>query len=476
MLSVESTLYNILKQIEKQCEEYSDPSSLLYCDALLFSAVHYLHGYLRALLGKRQDYGPIIAPQSMLYYLSKLHVYVPDAIALYIKVLEERYLTSERPRQAMTIDCLDVVSIRMDCDELSNVMDYLFSDSVTDTLSGLSTRHFYLYRKNRESNGLCVPAYMVEKHSSDPRVKHVLRSLDIFTLALRAPENWRDEAVHSLKAIEPFRMHLYAYARGVCLKAGQDMVYVNALDKIEISRYDYRVSQSKYAQDLKVCDFDTLLESRATFRNTVCNLALFEMPGGACITDSDYDYVEVVAQVLYLIWNYYRTRHDDAATSVITGYVRSFFVEKLVEGRLRFDEVTSSSSSALTLGDVLGTIDKPQFERYRDKAHRRKYTFDYITVDVSLLTRYGKQSLQVARKHLPELKARIMEVVRATNRLKDKPLLQNLLYVKEFSVSGSGYVITALVEFKPGAEEALSEDKPEENQESKTGVRNLDLK
>lgn len=58
MLSVESTLYNILKQIEKQCEEDSDPSSLLYCDALLFSAVHYLHGYLRALLGKREDPGP----------------------------------------------------------------------------------------------------------------------------------------------------------------------------------------------------------------------------------------------------------------------------------------------------------------------------------------------------------------------------------------------------------------------------------
>lgn len=474
MLSVESTLYNILKQIGKQCEEDSDPSSLLYCDALLFSAVHYLHGYLRALLGKRQDSGPTDAPQSMLYYLRKLHVYVPDAIALYIKVLEGRYLTSERPRQAMTIDCLDVMSIRMDCDELSGVMDYLFSDSVTDTLSGLSTRHFYLYRKNRESNGLSVPDYMVEKHSGDPRVKYVLRSLDIFTLALRASENWQDEAAPFLRAIEPFRMHLYAYARGVCLKAGQDMVYVNALDKIEISRYDYRVSQSKYAQDLKVCDFSTLLESRATFRNTVCNLALFEMPEGVCITDSDYDYVKVVAKILYLIWNYYRTRHDDAATSVITGYVRSFFVEKLVGGKLCFNEVTSSA--ALTLGDVLGTIDKPQFERYRDKAHRRKYTFDYITVDVSLLTRYGKQSLQVARKHLPELKARVMEVVRATNRLKDKPLLQDLLYVKEFSVSGSGYVITALVEFKPGAEEALSEVKPEENQESKPGVRNLDLK
>lgn len=474
MLSVESTLYNILKQIEKQCEESSDPSSLLYCDALLFSAVHYLHGYLRALLGKREDPGPEVTPQSMLYYLSKLHVYVPDAIALYIKALEGRYLTSERPRQAMTIDCLAVVSIRANCDDLSGVIDYLFSDNVANTLSKSSTRYFYLYRKNRESKGLYVPAYMVEKYSDDSRVKHILRSLDIFTLALRAPENWQDEAVHFLRAIEPFRMHLYAYARGVCLKAGQDMVYVNTFDKMKISRYDYRVSQSKYAQDLKVCDFSTLLELRATFRNTVCNLALFEMPEGARITDPDCDYVEVVAWVLYLIWNYYRTRHDDAATSVITGYVRSFFVEKLVEGRLRFDEITSSS--ALTLGDVLGTIDKPQFERYRDKTHRRKYTFDYITVDVSLLTRYGKQSLQVARKHLPELKARIMEVVRATNRLKDKPLLQNLLYVKEFSVSGSGYVITALVEFKPGAEEALSEDKPEENQESKTGVRNLDLK
>ena len=97
-------------------------------------------------------------------------------------------------------------------------------------------------------------------------------------------------------------------------------------------------------------------------------------------------------------------------------------------------------------------------------------------MDVSLITRYGKQSLQVARKHLPELKARVMEAVRATKRLADKPLLQDLLYVKEFSVSGSGYIITALVEFKPGAEEALSEGKPEENQESKTGVQNLDLK
>lgn len=87
MLSVESTLYNILKQIEKQCEEDSDPSSLLYCDALLFSAVHYLHGYLRALLGKREDPGPEVTPQSMLYYLLKLHVDVPDAIALYIKSL-----------------------------------------------------------------------------------------------------------------------------------------------------------------------------------------------------------------------------------------------------------------------------------------------------------------------------------------------------------------------------------------------------
>ena len=474
MLSVESTLYNILKQIEKQCEEDSDPSSLLYCDALLFSAVHYLHGYLRALLGKREDPGPAVTPQSMLYYLSKLHVYVPDAIALYIKALEGRYLTSERPRQAMTIDCLAVVSIRANCDDLSGVIDYLFSDNVANTLSKSSARYFYLYRKNRESNGLYVPVYMVEKYSGDPRVRHILRSLDIFTLALRAPENWREESIHFLKAIEPFRMHLYAYARGVCLKAGQDMVYVDTFDKMKISRYDYRVSQSKYAQDLKVCDFNTLLESRATFRNTVCNLALFEMPEGMCITDSDCDYVEVVAQVLYLIWNYYRTRHDNAAASVITGYVRSLFVEKLVNGRLCFDEVTSLS--ALTLGDVLGTIDKPQFERYRDKAHRRKYTFDYITVDVSLLTRYGKQSLQVARKHLPELKARVMEAVRATKRLADKPLLQDLLYVKEFSVSGSGYIITALVEFKPGAEEALSEGKPEENQESKTGVQNLYLK
>ena len=128
--------------------------------------------------------GPAVTPQSMLYYLSKLHVYVPDAIALYIKALEGRYLTSERPRQAMTIDCLAVVSIRANCDDLSGVIDYLFSDNVKDTMSKLSTRYFYLYRKNRESNGLYVPVYMVEKHYGDPRVKHILRSLDIFTLAL----------------------------------------------------------------------------------------------------------------------------------------------------------------------------------------------------------------------------------------------------------------------------------------------------
>ncbi len=254
---------------------------------------------------------------------------------------------------------------------------------------------------------------------------------------------------------------LLAYARKVFVRAGGRPIGFDQSGTycVPLKSKEHLTMPHVYVPDNIL---GQLLYTDMTFRDTVYATALADMPVGANIAL----YPKKVCVTAHLFANYVRRMQGDDMYRLILDYIADFF-----------SGPPQTGASDIGLSDVIAIVDNPRFERYNDKAAWKPGTFDYVTVDISLVAHYGKAALEVVRQNQKALANIVMNRIRSTRRMQGRRLLADLLYVKEFQISGRGFVVTALVEFKPGVEKLLQEcvDAMELEKKSCKGVQKLSL-
>lgn len=107
------------------------------------------------------------------------------------------------------------------------------------------------------------------------------------------------------------------------------------------------------------------------------------------------------------------------------------------------------------LDRIVGTIRTPSFSRLPENPS--KSAFDFVTVEVTLIKSfYGKEVLQRLRPHLPVLNQRVLNKVRLSAKLAQRPLLANLLKIDRIEVQPD-WTLLYTIGFKDGVEAALRE-------------------
>lgn len=416
---------------------------LLYIDSVLYACCQYTHGQFRAALNK----DPNVFMREMLI---ELGITIPSEVRMCLALSFDSYTTAEHPRQCykMYVDIIDGYVIKGRLQKLSRLYGWLLSDEtmqcIKKGLKGVEASEVI----KRGKPALLMSRGDRAREIDNQRVVTIVRSRVLFDMALAASKEWVSEANSQPEWGENERNGIIAYAKTFCLHSGTHYFGYNDDGKYTIRTRVFPGHAESTILQLEEFSPEKALRSRITFRTAVCNLALLDMEQGASLNA----YVRKVRQVSYLVLNHYKLNCSDDYYTV-RGYVGAMFPEPVDKERLVNDSLTGDRS---VLKDVIAMIDRPHFEKYKDVERRGKYAFDYITVETSLIHRHGRKGLATIKSHMEEFKALIMEVVAESSKLKRTPELLDYLYVKELTAYGGGYMISTLIEFKPGLEEVIN--------------------
>lgn len=108
------------------------------------------------------------------------------------------------------------------------------------------------------------------------------------------------------------------------------------------------------------------------------------------------------------------------------------------------------------LDRMVGVIRTPSFPRL--PGNPNKSTFDFVTVEVTLIKSfYGKEVVQRLRPYLPALNQRVLDKVRRSSKLAQRPLLANLLKIDRIDVQPD-WTLLYTIGFKDGLTGVLQEE------------------
>lgn len=416
---------------------------LLYIDSVLYACCQYTHGQFRAALHKDPDV-------FMREMLIELGVTIPTEMRVCLALSFDAYTTAEHPRQCykMNADMVEDYVVKGRLQKLSQLYEWLLSEETMQCIKkGLKSVEASEVIKRGNPTSLMSMGDRA-REIDNQRVATVVRSRALFNMALSASKEWVSEANAQPEWSENECNGLIAYAKTFRLYSGTHYFGYNDDGKYAIRTRAFPGHSENTLFQLEGFYPEQASKSRIAFRTAVCNLALLDMEQGADLNA----YVRKVRQVSYLVLDYFKLNRPDTYYTV-KGYIGELFPEPVDRERLIRDSLTGDRS---VLKDVIAMIDRPHFEKYKDVERRGKYSFDYITVETSLVHRCGKKGLATIKAHIEEFKALIMDVVAESSKLKHTPELLDYLYVKELTAYGGGHMVSVLIEFKPGLEEAVT--------------------
>lgn len=362
-------------------------------------------------------------------------------------VLDGFCSSSAASKKYTTYFCNDLEKIRKATQAFNTLVTYFDSEDFKDQLNGGSATNTAGVLNDllcHAVNSSFISRMELQEAQEDPRCRSIVRSRFLWRQCQQEEPGWENYAIKGFTDVVFDDESLVAFAKSNCLSSGHYYLGFNSADKFSVVAHE----QGQLRPNKLRMPTDVLLRSlrtREDFRLLVCTFAMSDIPIGASITE----YPKSVRRVAYLVCRYVERLRGENAMRVVKGFISVFSKEETAS------RAKAEVSKALELSKVIASVDAPRFERYRDKQHRTNTTFDYLTVDVSLLTCFGLQSLQVVKREQRRLCQLVMDRVSGDARMRDKPLLLKLLYVRELQVSGGGYIVTAIVDFKPGVENLL---------------------
>lgn len=348
--------------------------------------------------------------------------------------------------------CADVVKLRKAITAIDTLLNFFYSDAYKLQLEDVEAKRAICAQLETLSTDApktyITPREYMDKQG-DRRYTHMNRVRMLWEQVAFEDLDWEEKALRSMNCRSIDSAKLASYAKQVCLIAGRGTsilgfnnagFFTDSLSKASV--------EGREILRVRPDAFTYALHTRGNFRDVACCLALADMPMGASIDE----FSRHVRRVCYLMCNMYGRRDGINTRNLAVGFAAAMSFDDTAPGP--YIPKNGELRGTLSLVDVI-TIERPQFEQYRDKRHRGLSTFDYVTVDITLVTTYGAQAMDLVKKNVGLLKELIMDRVRAAPRLREKKLLADLLYVKELQAAHNS-LITAWVEFKPGAEEAIN--------------------
>lgn len=354
------------------------------------------------------------------------------------------------------------------------VGEFLFSTNICDmrlNTVDIDEANYQCARYYQSSRKFFIEPYDYITYRKNKLFDGVTRIKGLFVEAGKHASGWQDEidgyfGVSSWNAswCEGFVTKQHVQLRGCHFGVNTDLLFCGL--KIEGSGF--------YNKSIYRADPERLVSLPTTatiFARRIATLAVLDMSVDGTVSDFVQKF-RVVCYLMCQIWS----RISDAGTEAkLKGFVQVFNSDEFPK---EFERGTNGTNNPpVTLPDSINLyvagIDAPAFLRFRDIEHRTKQEFDYITVDIPLITSKGEESFRVVKRNLQDLSRSVMEKISKCSIMRDKELLVQSLYVKEYAVNKAHTLLTAYVEFKPGmsqAVRALRQDKS-----NRSGKR-LDLK
>lgn len=185
-------------------------------------------------------------------------------------------------------------------------------------------------------------------------------------------------------------------------------------------------------------------------------LSVLDMPVGATLEEFAQKY-KIATYLMCQVW----TRiGNDGTEERLKKLVQRANSEDFLNAYLNKPRtVTKELKLPESLEGAVAGVGVPIFQRFRDVRHQREGTFDFLTVEISLITSKGNEPFEIVRHNLQDMSRAVMERVARSPRIQGKELLLKSLYVKEYETNREHTFLVAHVEFKPGLESALSPGK-----------------
>lgn len=107
------------------------------------------------------------------------------------------------------------------------------------------------------------------------------------------------------------------------------------------------------------------------------------------------------------------------------------------------------SADSLDVEKIIAGVGRPRYEFDRTAPGRSSAKdFIYLTTEVCLVTRYGTKSLEAIKLKRDEFDKVVLTQVRKSPRLRNKPELCEMLYVRGIDVNPDDLSLTAHVGFR----------------------------
>ena len=429
---------------------------LIYIDSQFVGIAHCIHGWFAAACGPqgptKELYFSTTPFNTMLEYLG---LKVPEQVHANFAFTIDYFMDPNHSSLIYYKLPLNHGVLHMKFQCLTYALNWLFSadtmNRIECTAGSLATQGLNSEREDtiaKHRPTLLMRRSAKNEAMGDIRVKTIVRSKVLYDMALECDADWVSKVKEETTVFQRCEKEFWNYGRSHAVRAGN--IYFH-FDKFGVFCTGGHPGKKQPYLKINFTESFTpefFCSSREAFCGTICDLALLDMREGATISE----YYEKCLQVAYLT-THHCLRLSPTWAEPIKWHSERLFIMPSVSKTMN---LAAQRPQELILEDVIAIIERPNFESYKDGTPHKPGSFDYITVEVSLVHKYGRKSLEIARNHNKRLKELIMEKVTKALSARHKEGLAQYLYVKELTACGGGYTISALVEFKPGLEEILT--------------------